>query len=147
MPNMAQVFKDEITRLSRKEIRTVCDPLRKQMQALRRSIRQQQSSISKLERALAKIVAQTSTDTGSALYAPPRARDESTRARVTPASIKRHRLRLSLSQAELAELLSVSTNSIVRWEKGLSAPRAQHRTALLRVRDMGRRDVVRILQI
>jgi len=143
---MAQVFKDEITRLARKEIRTVCDPLRKQVQTLRRIGRDQQTTINRLERALAKIVAQTSSDTGTALYAPQGGKEEATRARVTPASIKRHRFRLSLSQAELGELLSVSVNSIVRWEKGLSAPRAHHRTALLRVREMGRRDVTRILE-
>ena len=90
------------------------------------------------------MVAQTATETGTALYAP--GEEEPTRARVTPASIKRHRLRLNLSQAELSELLSVSTNTIVRWEKGMSSPRSHHRTALLRVRDMGRRDVVRILE-
>ena len=144
MPNVGQVFKEEISRVSRKEIRNVCDPLRKQVQTLRRTVRAQQASLEKLERALSKMVAQTATETGTALYAP--GEEESTRARVTPASIKRHRLRLNLSQAELSELLSVSTNTIVRWEKGMSSPRSHHRIALLRVRDMGRRDVVRILE-
>ncbi len=146
MPNMAQAFKEEITRLSRKEIRNVCDPLRKQVQTLRRTVRDQQTTINRLERSLAKMVAQTATDTGTALYSPPGGEEEGTRARVTPASIKRHRLRLNLSQAELGEILSVSTNTIVRWEKGMSSPRAHHRTALLRVREMGRRDVNRILE-
>ena len=66
MPNMAQVLKEEITRLSRKEIRNVCDPLRKQVQTLRRTVRDQQTTINRLERALSKMVAQTS-DTGTAL--------------------------------------------------------------------------------
>ncbi|HCL27041.1 MAG TPA: hypothetical protein DIC52_01225 [Candidatus Latescibacteria bacterium] len=146
MPNMAQVLKEEITRLSRKEIRNVCDPLRKQVQTLRRTVRDQQTTINRLERALSKMVAQTS-DTGTALYATASGgAQETTRARVTPASIKRHRLRLNLSQAELGEILRVSTNTIVRWEKGMSSPRAHHRTALLRVRDMGRRDVNKILE-
>ena len=42
-------------------------------------------------------------------------------------------------------LLSVSTNTIVRWEKGTSRPRSYHRTALTRLRDLGVRDVKRIL--
>lgn len=145
MPNVAQVLKEEISRVSRKEIRNVCDPMRKQVLTLRRTVRNQQAALERLERALSKMVAQTATDTGTALYATT-GEEESTRARVTSASIKRHRLRLNLSQAELSELLSVSTNTIVRWEKGMSSPRAHHRTALLRVRDMGRRDVVRILE-
>ena len=147
MPNVAQVLKEEISRVSRKEIRNVCDPLRKQVLTLRRTVRDQQASLERLERALSKMVAQTATDTGTALYATTSGEEESTRARVTPASIKRHRLRLNLSQAELSELLSVSTNTIVRWEKGMSSPRSHHRTALLRVRDMGRRDVARILEV
>jgi DNA-binding transcriptional regulator YiaG len=145
MPNVAQVLKEEISRLSRKEIRSNVDPLRRQVQSLRKSVREQQVVIDRLERALSKMVEQTATQAGTALYAPPAEEEEETRARVTPASIRRHRLRLNLSQAELADLLSVSTNTIVRWEKGSSAPRAHHRTALLRIRDMGRRDVARIL--
>ena len=145
MPNVAQVLKEEVSRLSRKEIRAQCGPLRKQLQSLRKTVRDQQQQIETLEKALSKMVSQTAGEAGTSLYAPTES-DGSSRARVTPASIRRHRLRLNLSQAELAHLLSVSTNTIVRWEQGSSAPRAQHRTALLRVRDMGRRDVTRILE-
>lgn len=145
MPNVAQVLKDEISRVARKEIRASCDPVRKQVQTLRRTVREQQAKIAKLEKSLAKMVAQTAPETGSALYAPEDGQQEKSRARATPASIRRHRHRLGLSQAELGALLSVSTNTIVRWEQGTSTPRAQHRTALLRLRDMGVRDVRRIL--
>ncbi|MFP6589742.1 MAG: hypothetical protein VCE12_04390, partial [Candidatus Latescibacterota bacterium] len=70
MPNVGQVFKEEISRVSRKEIRSICDPLRKQVQTLRRTVRAQQASLEKLEQALSKMVAQTATETGTALYAP-----------------------------------------------------------------------------
>ena len=40
----------------------------------------------------------------------------------------------------------MSTNTIVRWEQGSSKPREQHRTALVRLRDMGVREVRRILE-
>jgi DNA-binding transcriptional regulator YiaG len=146
MPNVAQVLREEISRLARKEIRTTCDPLRKQVQTLRRTVRSQQTKIDRLERSLSKMVQQTASGTGTGLYAPAEEAEQTTRARVTPASIRRHRHRLGLSQADLGGLLSVSTNTIVRWEQGTSTPRAQHRTALLRLRDLGRRDIKKILE-
>ena len=146
MPNVGQVLKEEISRIARKEIRTTCDLLRKQVQTLRRTVRDQHETIVKLEKSLAKMVEQTASQTGTGLYAPAAEAEQETRARVTPASIKRHRHRLGLSQAQLGEVLSVSTNSIVRWEQGTSQPRVQYRTALLRLRDMGVRQVRSILE-
>ena len=142
MPNVAQVLRDEITRLARKEIRAACDPLRKQVRALRQTVKSQQETITRVDKALAK-VATLSSDTSASLYAP---EEEKTRARVTPASIKRHRTRLKLSQAELGTLLDVSTNTIVRWEAGTSKPRVQHRAALLKMRGLGRREVTKMLE-
>ena len=141
MPNVAQVLREEITRLARKEVRTECDPLRKVVRTLRQTVKGQQETIVKLEKALGKM-ATLSSDTSASLYAP---EEEKTRARVTPASIKRHRNRLKLSQAELGTLLDVSTNTIVRWEAGTSKPRVQHRAALIKMRDLGRRDVTKML--
>ena len=141
MPNVAQVLREEITRLARKEVRTEYDPLRKQVRTLRQTVKGQQETIAKLEKALDKMVT-LSSDTSASLYAP---EEEETRARVTAASIKRHRNRLNLSQAELGTLLDVSTNTIVRWEAGTSKPRAQHRAALIKMRDLGRRDVTKML--
>ena len=145
MPNVAQVLKEEISRLARKEIRASCDPLRKQVQSLRRAVRSQQTTIDRLEKSLSKMVQMTATDAGTSLYAPTEEKEQGSRARVSPASIRRHRHRLKLSQAELGRLLNVSTNTIVRWEQGSSRPRAQHRTALVRLRDLVVRDVKQIL--
>ena len=142
MPNVVQVLREEITRLARKEVRTACDPLRKQVRTLRQTVKGQQETITKLERALAKM-ATVSSDNSASLDSP---EEETTRARVTPASIKRHRNRLKLSQAELGTLLDVSTNTIVRWEAGTSKPRVQYRAALLKMRDLGRRDVTKMLE-
>ena len=142
MPNVAQVLREEITRLARKEVRASCDPLRKQVRSLRQTVKNQQEIITRLDKALAKM-ANLSTGTSASLYAP---EESETRARVTPASIKRHRGRLRLSQAELGALLDVSTNTIVRWEAGTSRPRIQHRAALIRLRDLGVREVRKMLE-
>ena len=141
MPNVGQVLRDEITRLARKEVRVHVEALRQQVRGLRETVKRQQAIMQKVEKALGKMVDQPSSR--ARLYAPA---DEATRARVTPASVRRHRLRLNLSQAELGQLLGVSTNSIVRWEAGRSHPRAQHRTALVRLRDVKARDVGKMLE-
>ena len=143
MPNVGQVIKDEVTRLARKEIRTSVEPLRKQVRSLRQTVRSQQEAIDRLQKSLKKMVDQSGSGAKTSLFAP---EQEETRARVTPASVRRHRLRLNLSQAELADLLGVSTNTVVRWEAGSSAPRAQYRTALIRMRDLGVRDVGKMLE-
>ena len=142
MPNVAQVLREEITRLARKEVRTACDPLRKQLRTLRQAVKGQQETITKLDRALAKM-ATLSPDTSASLHT---LEEETTQARVTPASIRRHRNRLKLSQAQLGTLLDVSTNTIVRWEAGTSKPRVQYRGALLKMRGLGRRDVTKMLE-
>ncbi len=142
MPNVGQILREEITRLARKEVRSSCDPLRKQVRSLRKTVKDQQQAIDKLEKSLAKVVA-LAADTSAKLYAP---EEDTSRARVTPASIRRHRHRLGLSQTELGELLDVSTNTIVRWEAGSSQPRPQHKTALSRLRDLGVREVGRMLE-
>ncbi|MFH1567636.1 MAG: helix-turn-helix domain-containing protein [Gemmatimonadota bacterium] len=145
MPNIGQVLRDEIMRLARKEVRAQVEALRQQVRGLRETVKGQQAILQKVEKALDKMVDQSSSGARASLYAPAPA-DEATRLRVTPASVRRHRLRLNLSQAELGQLLGVSTNSIVRWEAGTSHPRAQHRTALVRLRDLKARDVGRMLE-
>ena len=142
MPNVAQVLKEEISRLARKEVRAACDPLKKQVRSLRDRVKQEQAVVAKLERTLSKAAVQ-STDTRTSLYAP-KEKEEKSRARATPASIRRHRHRLGLSQADLGKLLGVSTNTVVRWEAGSSKPRAQHRDALLKLRKLGVRELKQI---
>lgn len=144
MPNIAQVLKDEISRLARKEIRAACDPLRKQVRSLRDRVKQQEAAVAKLEKALSRATSQ-STDTRAGLY-DTKDKEPVTRARATPASIRRHRHRLGLSQADLGELLGVSTNTVVRWEAGTSKPRAQHRGALIKLRDLGVRELKQMME-
>ena len=142
MPNVGQVIKEEITRLARKEVRAAVDPLKKQVRVLRTRVKEQQATVAKLEKAMAGMAGQAG-DARSSLFAP---EEEESRARVTASSIRRHRLRLRLSQAELGGLLGVSTATIVRWEAGTSKPRAQHRTPLLSLRGLGVREVRSMLE-
>jgi DNA-binding transcriptional regulator YiaG len=141
MPNVAQVLKAEIQRLARKEVIAECAPLRKQVQALKQAARDQKELIGKLQKDLSQIrraVPTRKLDVSN--------EEGARKARITPASIKSQRRRLKLSQRELAQLLRVSSNSVVRWEAGKSAPRAAQRAKLAQLRKLGRKDVKRLLE-
>ena len=142
MPNVAQVIKEEITRLARKEVRAAVNPLKKQVRVLRNTVKDQQAMVAKLEKAVHGMAGQVA-DPSPSLFAP---EEEPSRARVTPSSVRRHRLRLRLSQVELGGLLGVNATTIVRWEAGSSMPRVQHRTALIRLRELGVREVRSMLE-
>ena len=55
-------------------------------------------------------------------------------------------MRLGLSQGEFAALLDISSNSISNWETGHSRPNAEMRAKLMAARQLGRRDVKRVLK-
>ena len=47
MPDIVKFLKDEVSRLARKEIRSACDPLYKQLQVLKKTVRDQRDTIAK----------------------------------------------------------------------------------------------------
>jgi DNA-binding transcriptional regulator YiaG len=141
MPNIAQAFKEEINRLARRTIRANCNPLRKDIVVLKKTVREQQQAIAKLAKELERLKASSAPGK----IAPSSVPQAQTRVRLSPASIKKHRQRLKLSQRELGKLLEVSTNTVVRWETGASRPRAAHRAELARLRAMGVREVKKLL--
>ena len=141
MPDIAQVFKAEIRRLGRSEVLREFQPLRDQVQELKEQLRDQHKRIEGLEKQLKQV--------RSPAPAPKlKVADEEAagRARLGPDSIKHHRLRLKLSQRELGVLLAVSAHTVVQWEAGRSAPRPQHRARLVQLRQMGQREVRRLLE-
>ncbi len=143
MPNIANLLKEEISRLARKEIRSACTPLQQQLRELRKTVRQQRETIDSLQQRVNQLQALSSSPTEKILEAS--AIDDDKQIRLSGSSIKKHRQRLGLSQGELGQLLNVSTNTIVRWEQGTSKPRAAYRTGLAQIRTMGVREVKKLL--
>lgn len=142
MPNVARVLKEEIQRLARKEVMALFGPMHKQVQALKQVARDHKLLIRKLEDDLAQM--QSAAQIQKKLEAGDI--EAARKARITPASIKSHRLRLKLSQQELGKLLEVSPNSVVLWEAGKSVPRPAYRAKLAGLRKLGRKDVERLLE-
>ncbi len=138
MPDVASVLKEEIQRLARKEVRSSVDPLKKQVLDLKRRLREAERTIEALRKSTQKAVEVMSEQTGAIVPEP--SGEEGSLVRIPEGSIRKHRERLGLTQAELAKLISVTPASVMRWENGHSQPRSAGREAFARVREMGVRE-------
>jgi DNA-binding transcriptional regulator YiaG len=141
MPNIGSVFKSEISRVARKEVRG-------ETQALKQAISQYRTQISDLKRrmqALEKQVARQgkATSRGAASRAasePADGEDTGSNLRFSAKGLATHRKRLGLSAAALAKILGVSALSVYKWESGKVRPRAKQIEAIASLRTMGKRE-------
>jgi DNA-binding XRE family transcriptional regulator len=134
MPDIARVLKDEINRLARRQVRAMNKSLVKQVRELRQITSGQKDRIARLERTIGRL--QIGTDVRPVAAGG----EEASAVRMGPASVKRLRDRLKLSQKELGQLLGVSGNTVLRWEAGKAAPRKAHKPQFAELRDIGVRE-------
>jgi DNA-binding transcriptional regulator YiaG len=144
MPNIATVFKAEIARVARKELRENIDSLRK-------TVATQRSEIASLKRqlhALESVVKRLAKGAGAEQRrstAP--AADESggtsdsSGLRFRAAGMAANRKRLGLSAADFGLLVGATGQSIYAWEAGKSKPRPQALAAIAALRGIGKREV------
>ena len=145
MPNIATVFKAEITRLARKEIRDESDGLKKAVASQRGEI----ASLKRRLQALEKAVKQLSKGAGRAEARAPSSRqaaDASDEAvdgelRFRAQGMASNRKRLGLSAADFALLVGSTGQSIYAWETGKAKPRAEALAAIAALRGIGKREV------
>ena len=135
MPNVAALLKEEITRLSRKEVRRQLVGMKKasaqyrqHIAALRRQIRDLLRQVSGLQTRVLNRGSEASTAT------------EVTQTRFVPKGLRPHRARLGLSADEYGRLVGVSAQTIYSWERESSTPRAAQRASLAAVRGLGKRE-------
>lgn len=134
MVDIAKMLRSEIGRLARKEIRAMVQPLGEQIRDMKKIVRGQNMRIQELEAALATKADQE--DAGK--IQPALAKEKLTRSiRTSPASIKRHRQRLKLSQREFGLLVGVSTLTVSKWETGNAKPRGKNKETFALLRKMG----------
>ena len=134
MPDLGKAIREEISRVAGKELRAAINPLNELIRSLEREVSELRSQIAGTQETTTKPSAQPSGN------AKPAAKNETAAVRITPASIKKHRKRLRLSQAQMGKLLGVSAITILNWEQGKSKPRAANREALGELRSMGLKD-------
>jgi len=141
MANIATVFKEEISRLSRKEVRSETDNLKKSSTQYRSEIAALKRRVGALEKQvsrLAKIVSVPTVVSSST--------ETKSKARFTAKGFKTLRQRLGLSAEVLAGLLDVSAATIYGWEAGKSKPREAQLVKIITLRGMGKKDVAAIIK-
>lgn len=140
MPSLSSMFKSEITRLSRKEIRAQVEPLRKanstyrhDIAALKRQVALLQRQIGALGRVTAK-VAEPTSDAGQ--------------PRFVAKGLRSLRARLGLSAAEFGVLAGASGQSVYNWESGKTAPRKAQVAGLASLRALSKQTAqARLLEL
>lgn len=144
MPNIAQVLKEEITRLARKE-------LRGESAALKKASTQYRSDIANLKRqvaALEKVVRKLSkTSRGAESEEPGGSEDsDAPKFRFSAAGFAKQRARLGLSAAQAGFLLNCSGQSVYKWEQGKVRPRANQLPAIAALRKLSKVQAAALVQ-
>jgi DNA-binding XRE family transcriptional regulator len=137
MANIANLLKEEITRIARKETKKQVETLRKMVAAQRRDIaalKRERIDLKRETAALGKKVLR-----GAA--APAAAEDGESRApRFSAAGLRSLRTRLRLSAADFGKLIGVTGQSVYSWEQERSRPRAAQVEKIAGLRGIGLRE-------
>lgn len=139
MPNIAQVLKEEIARLARKEVRAETDSLKK-------TVSNQRSDIARLKREIATLQRQVKRSTKNVPAAPQAASQEDTGFRFSAKGLASNRERLGLSAEQYGALVGVTGQSIYKWEAGKARPRASQIPAIAQLRGIGKREAAKRLE-
>ena len=139
MGKIEETFKSEIARLARREMKKELTPLAKNIRKLRRDVSELKKSVSCLGRSGAYKVP------ASGIALAPVAAKELQSSRLSPTLIRKLRKRLGVSQSQLGSLVGASLSTVTFWERGKFKPRPEKRAALIALRKLGRRDVVKLL--
>jgi len=137
MPNIGALLREEIGRLSRRTMKALFVPLKKDVAELKRVAVEQRRAIDWLKRENARLVADLNARIAKLPEVP---QEEARKLRVTPRLILGQRNRLGLSQEELGRLLGVGAHTVSLWEHGKVAPRPKVKPALAAIRKFGRRE-------
>ena len=143
MPNLAATLKNEISRLARKEIRDAMSLTKRASAKHRRGIAELKRQVQVLTGRLAFIEKQEKKRVAQPKVSAVKAET----ARFSPKWLQSHREKLWLSAADYAKLVGVSPQSIYNWEIGETTPRQAQVAKLAAVRGLGKREVLRRLEL
>lgn len=136
MPNIGAVLKQEIARLSRREIRGEVQATKKASAQYRRHIAGLRRQIAALERQVALLSRRVANANGS----PPADSEARPKIRFVAKGLRSQRARLGLSADEYARLVGVSPQSIYNWEHGHTTPRPAQVAVIAQLRSLGKRE-------
>jgi DNA-binding transcriptional regulator YiaG len=141
MPNIAAVFKDEIRRLARREIKAYTGGTKRVVAQSRREIARLKRLVQEQQKRLAYFASQRQQATGE----PEVEDDPLAGTRFSSRSVRAQRRRLGLSAEDYGTLVGVSGLTIYNWEHGKARPRKSQLAALVAVRGIGKREALKRL--
>ena len=140
MPNIATVFKAEITRLARKEVRENSDGLKKtvasqrsEIAGLKRRLQELEGVVKKLAKGTSAVVARTGAPASSES-----GESNGTGLRFRAKGMAANRKRLGLSAADFGLLVGATGQSVYAWESGKAKPRPESLAAIASLRGIGK---------
>jgi DNA-binding XRE family transcriptional regulator len=141
MLTIGALLKQEIVRLSRREVR-------KELHGTKSVSAQHRGYIAALKRRVAGLERQVAVLERAASARPQAAPEAGGTAKVrfVAKGLRSHRSRLGLSAAEYGRLAGVSAQSVYNWELGHATPRPAQVKALAALRVVGKREARRRLE-
>lgn len=140
MPNIASVFKSEIARIARKEVRGETQGLKKVASTHRAEIAALKRRTQDLERELRRLSKASVQPAASSEEKPAIA------LRFSAKSLASQRRRLGLSASDCGLLVGASAQSIYNREEGGTRPLARHASSIAALRSMGKKEAATRLQ-
>lgn len=140
--NIALALKSEIARVSRKELKTETQQIRKATTQYRTNIAALKRRVADLER----LVGRLTKGTASKATAQQAEEEGGTKQRFSAKGFAAQRKRLGLTATDMAKLLGVSALSIYNWETGKTKPRASALFAIVALRSLGKKAVAAQLE-
>lgn len=133
MSNIATLLKEEISRLSRREVRSETDGLKKvgtlhraELAALKKRVASIEKTLKQLEKQVTKVTPKAPEVTAA------------TGLRYSAKRFLAQRHRLELSQPEAGILLNVSPQTIYNWETGKTRPRPEQIVVIAAMRKLSK---------
>jgi DNA-binding transcriptional regulator YiaG len=134
MPNIGAVLKQEIARLSRREIRA-------ELQATKKASAQYRRHIAALKRQVATLEGQVGLLRRRVLTEPATEISSATgKLRFVAKGLKSQRTRLGLSAADYGKLVGVSAQSVYNWEQEHATPHPEQLKMIAKIRSLGKRE-------
>lgn len=141
MPNIGAVLKQEVVRLSRREVRA-------QVQTTKKASAQYRRDIAALKREVEALKRQIGLLQRRVLGGPRAVPGESTtrRVRFVAKGLRSQRNRVGLSADDYARLVGVSAQTIYNWERGHTTPRPEQLKTIAALRGIGKREAAARLE-
>jgi DNA-binding transcriptional regulator YiaG len=140
MPNLSQVIKSEIARISRREIKTAVNPIKSSVVVLKKTAADLKKRMAALESDAKRLLAFQSEILAERKSTVAAASEG--KARITSKGIRTLRRKLGLSQDGFAKLLGVSSQAvyIMEHKEGRVSLRSATLANLLSIRGIGKRE-------